>query len=78
MEQERKRERRRGVVCPILYPSTFIYRTRRVGGAPLAAMGATYRVVTRGAEEWGSSCCILREKELEAASFLRKLLNLAV
>jgi hypothetical protein len=41
-------------------------------------MGATYRVVTCGAEEWGPSCCILREKEREAASFLRKLLNLVV
>jgi hypothetical protein len=51
---------------------------REVGGAPKAAMNATYRVVTRGTEDWGPSCCILREKELEAASFLRKLLNLAV
>jgi hypothetical protein len=51
---------------------------REVGGAPKAAMGATYKVVTRGAKVWVPSCCILREKELEAASFLCKLLNLAV
>jgi hypothetical protein len=35
-------------------------------------------VVTHSVEEWGPSCCILREKELEAASFPCKLLNLMV
>jgi hypothetical protein len=51
---------------------------REVVGAPKASTSATYSVATRGAEEWGPSCCILREKELEAASFLCKLQNLAV
>ena len=30
----------------------------------MAAMGATYRVVTHGEEEWGPSWCIFHEKEL--------------
>jgi hypothetical protein len=43
------------------HPHLFI-GLREVGGAPKAAMGTTYRVVRRGAEEWGLSYCILREE----------------
>jgi hypothetical protein len=67
-----------GWCVPILTPLNLFIGQGRLGGAPKAALGTNYRVVTRGAEEWGLSCCILCEKELEAASFLRKLLNLVV
>jgi hypothetical protein len=59
-------------------PLSFYLLAKGGRRSPKAAMGATYRVVTRGAEEWGLSSCILHEKELEAASFARKLLNLVM
>jgi hypothetical protein len=66
------------MVCLIMSPPPhLLLGLREVGGAHKVAMG-TYRVVTHSVEEWGPSCCILREKELEAASFPCKLLNLMV
>ena len=57
------KEREGGMGCvSILAPSPHIYRPRGVGGAPLAALGATNRVVTCGKEEWRPSS--LQEKEL--------------